>query len=305
MRKALLVLLGGCTALLLCWPIMAQTVPSSMGGGGGIAGSGVAGRCALWSSATALTSDSGCAYTGTGATLALAIGGSVSGPIANFTNVTGGNVTDSALTAGRVTFAGTAGLLADDSDMTFLTDTLTVTKLVTSTSITDSGTLSIAVGSQSLPAIYGAGDATSGIYFNGSGRTLITSGASVRALFQAENTAANASMFTVGNYHIGFASGVGSADDIAIGRGSVGNLAFTNGGTTTNVTIGSSGISTNNVITSSRTTDLGWSVVAGANTACNTTCTNACVFGEDTSVIGTVVGCTDASADLCVCAGSN
>ena len=33
------------------------------------------------------------------------------------------------LTAGRVTFAGTNGLLADDSDFTFATDTLTVTKI--------------------------------------------------------------------------------------------------------------------------------------------------------------------------------
>ena len=33
------------------------------------------------------------------------------------------------LTAGRITFAGTAGLLADDSDLTFATDTLTATKI--------------------------------------------------------------------------------------------------------------------------------------------------------------------------------
>jgi len=38
------------------------------------------------------------------------------------------SITNSALTAGRVTFAGTAGLLVDDADMTFATDTLTVTK---------------------------------------------------------------------------------------------------------------------------------------------------------------------------------
>ena len=33
------------------------------------------------------------------------------------------------LTAGRVTFAGTNGLLSDDSDLTFATDTLTATKI--------------------------------------------------------------------------------------------------------------------------------------------------------------------------------
>lgn len=58
-------------------------------------------------------------------------------------------------------------------------------------------------------------------------------------------------------------------------------------------------------LTSSRTTDFGWTVKAGANTACNTTCTSACVFGEDTSVVGTIVACTDGTADVCLCAGSS
>lgn len=50
---------------------------------------------------------------------------------------------------------------------------------------------------------------------------------------------------------------------------------------------------------------LGWTVQTAANTACNTTCTGhgACAFGEDTSVIGTLVACTDATADVCICAG--
>uniref|UniRef100_A0A6M3JT29 Uncharacterized protein n=1 Tax=viral metagenome TaxID=1070528 RepID=A0A6M3JT29_9ZZZZ len=43
--------------------------------------------------------------------------------------VTQGTIIASGLTATRVTFAGTGGLLTDDSDMTFATDTLTVTKL--------------------------------------------------------------------------------------------------------------------------------------------------------------------------------
>ncbi len=56
---------------------------------------------------------------------------------------------------------------------------------------------------------------------------------------------------------------------------------------------------------STKTTNIGWSVQAAANQACNTTCTNACVFGEDTSVIGSFVDCSDATADRCVCAGAN
>lgn len=42
---------------------------------------------------------------------------------------TSGAITFGSLTAGRVTFAGTAGLLTDDADMTFATDTLSVTKI--------------------------------------------------------------------------------------------------------------------------------------------------------------------------------
>lgn len=43
--------------------------------------------------------------------------------------------TVSGLTAGRVPFAGSGGLLTDDADLTFATDTLTSTKLVGSTSV--------------------------------------------------------------------------------------------------------------------------------------------------------------------------
>jgi len=49
---------------------------------------------------------------------------------------------------------------------------------------------------------------------------------------------------------------------------------------------------------------LGWAVVALANTACNSTCTHACVFGQNTGDM-TIVGCADAGADVCVCAGAN
>ena len=48
--------------------------------------------------------------------------------VATTASVTFGNITDSALTAGRITFAGTAGLLTDDGDLTYdpATDTLSV-----------------------------------------------------------------------------------------------------------------------------------------------------------------------------------
>ena len=56
-------------------------------------------------------------------------------------------------------------------------------------------------------------------------------------------------------------------------------------------------------LVSTRTTDLGWSIVAGANVACNTTCTSACVFGINTAVSDDIVNCADATADRCLCAG--
>ncbi|MHB8871870.1 MAG: beta strand repeat-containing protein, partial [Candidatus Doudnabacteria bacterium] len=54
---------------------------------------------------------------------------------ATYTTLSGGNITDSALTPTRVVFAGTAGLLVDDADLTFITDTLTSTKVVAPTSV--------------------------------------------------------------------------------------------------------------------------------------------------------------------------
>jgi len=52
--------------------------------------------------------------------------------------------------------------------------------------------------------------------------------------------------------------------------------------------------------------DMGWSVVAGANTACTTTCTSACVFGVNTAATeADIVNCADATADECMCAGAS
>lgn len=56
---------------------------------------------------------------------------------------------------------------------------------------------------------------------------------------------------------------------------------------------------------STRTSDLGWTPVNAANQACNTTCTSACVFGMNTGALGNFVGCADATADTCICAGAS
>lgn len=67
---------------------------------------------------------------------------------------------------------------------------------------------------------------------------------------------------------------------------------------------GDGAIASSSTITSSRTSDLGWSVVSATNQACNTTCTSACVFGQETTSKA-ILACTDATADTCVCAGSS
>ena len=52
------------------------------------------------------------------------------------------------------------------------------------------------------------------------------------------------------------------------------------------------------------TNDLGWTVQGGANTACNTTCTSACVFGVNVQATeADITACSDATADECLCAG--
>ena len=51
------------------------------------------------------------------------------------TSISSTSLTASGLTPTRVTFAGTAGLLVDDADLTFVTDTLTSTKVVAPTSV--------------------------------------------------------------------------------------------------------------------------------------------------------------------------
>jgi hypothetical protein len=50
------------------------------------------------------------------------------------------------------------------------------------------------------------------------------------------------------------------------------------------------------------TASIGWAVVAGANTACTTTCVTPAVFGLDGT---TLVGPSDATADICLCAGAS
>lgn len=68
---------------------------------------------------------------------------------------------------------------------------------------------------------------------------------------------------------------------------------------------GNGNLTASGTIISDSTTNVGWSVQAAANQACNTTCTFACVVGQDTGAAGNLVACTDANADRCLCAGGS
>ena len=67
---------------------------------------------------------------------------------------------------------------------------------------------------------------------------------------------------------------------------------------------GANQILANGSITSASTTNIGWSIVSAANQACNTTCTFACVMGQE-GTSKDMLACTDATADVCLCAGAN
>jgi hypothetical protein len=70
------------------------------------------------------------------------------------------------------------------------------------------------------------------------------------------------------------------------------------------LTLSSAGnLSIPGTISSTGTAAVG-SVVAGADTACNTTCVSPCSFGQNTATFA-IVACTDATADVCYCLGAS
>lgn len=68
------------------------------------------------------------------------------------------------------------------------------------------------------------------------------------------------------------------------------------------VVLGSVSVSAD--VLSTSTSDVGWTVQNAANQACTTTCTSGAGFGFDTGA-GTLVGATDATADVCLCLGAS
>lgn len=94
---------------------------------------------------------------------AITVGTSVTSPAI----VGSTSITDNGLTATRVTFAGTAGLLSDDADLTFATDTLTATKVIAPTSVTTP----LVASSSGILTVTGTGGLT---LTSGASNTLLT-----------------------------------------------------------------------------------------------------------------------------------
>lgn len=93
--------------------------------------------------------------------------------------------------------------------------------------------------------------------------------------------------------------GFASSSNTGIYRSGSSEMSVSNAGAQTWI-FGSTG-----TFRSTATSDIGWSVQAAANQACNTTCTAGCVFGADTATDFDAVACTDATADICLCAGAS
>jgi hypothetical protein len=80
------------------------------------------------------------------------------------------DLTDSSLTAGRVTYAGTGGNLVDSANLTFNGTTLTAAAL------TSTGVATFSAGTVSAPAITTTGDTNTGIFFPAADTIAFTEG---------------------------------------------------------------------------------------------------------------------------------
>lgn len=104
----------------------------------------------------------------------------------------------------------------------------------------------------------------------------------------------------------GKSTGNAVSADVLIQTSTPGSTGTTLQSLATRMTIASGDTTITTRLKSTVTDDIGWSVVAGANQAGNTTCTNACVLGFASDVTGAnPVSCTDATADFALCAGNN
>ncbi len=106
-----------------------------------------------------------------------------------------------------------------------------------------------------------------------------------------------------GNSLTGLAIGTTTSDPVILGTNGTAALTIS---TSQNSTF--AGTVTASTFTGTGTGGLGWAVVAGADTACETTCTAPCVFGwvlTAGNITGSLLACDDVTADACLCAGAS
>jgi len=252
---------------------------------------------------------------------------------ATYTTLSGGNITDSGLTAGRVTFAGTGGLLSDDTDLTFSTDTLTATKFGATTL-----TGTIAGGGQQLNnIIIGTTTPLAGTFTTLVATTLdtgqgayelysmdqnvlttssptftdltLTGGdliASTATTFNLVNTTATTINFAgAATTALNIGNGNTAYTAINIGSGTGGNtinVAGTGatGADTINIGTGGTGADTITIGNNASTTSLAFTSGTGAQThtssvATGTTTTSANVFADTALTSGTLIYGTSSS----------
>lgn len=159
---------------------------------------------------------------------------------------------------------------------------------------------------------YGAGSTTGNIGTYGFASDSGAAGPNIGGLFAASNSLEGTNPKNIGAWAtITTGNPLTFADNVsfALGAASDGTGDIFRGyNTTTKVySISKDGnAATAGTITSSNTGTIGWSVVAGADTACTTTCTSACVAGFANAVTGqSLVACSDATADSCLCGGAS
>jgi len=117
-----------------------------------------------------------------------------------------------------------------------------------------------------------------------------------------EDADATETAIMIGN---GWDVGIDAGNNSIVTTGNITGAIITGSSIVTTGSLDAGAILSTSTITSNATGSLGWSIVAGANTACNTTCTFACVHGWETTAGEVAVDCADATADKCLCAGAN
>ncbi len=167
------------------------------------------------------------------------------------------------------------------------------------------------VGSGLNVGVYGDGANSTGVNIGVFGKSVLAAaGPAIGVLGNANGSTEGTGLKDVGGWFTLGASLPNVNVSVALGadNGAIAAPifnAYDNGSLVFSITDGGP-VTMTSTITSSATGTIGWSIVAGANTACSSTCTSACVFGFDTALGGTdLVDCADTTADRCLCAGAS